>query len=109
MRMQWRAQGLELLVHVDGATGPQADGWAALKALAASSALTLTEEMPTSPYAQWTHVRTSTLPFEHPLLWRDMVLHCSRGICCRCPGMGSARRMHQLGPCWGTGTVCSCR
>ena len=44
-------------MHVDGVTGPQADGWLALKALAASSALTLTEEMPTSPYAQWTHVR----------------------------------------------------
>lgn len=50
-------QGLELLVHVDGVTGPETDGWRALTALAASSALTLTEEMPTSPYAQWTHVR----------------------------------------------------
>ena len=51
-------QGLELLVHVDGYSGPQRDGWQALKDLAASSALTVTEEMPTSPYAQWTHVRS---------------------------------------------------
>ena len=44
-------------MHVDGYSGPERDGWKALRALAVSSVLTVTEEMPTSPYAQWTHVR----------------------------------------------------
>ena len=46
-------------MHLDGVSGPQQDGWAALASLAASSALTVTEEMPVSPYAQWTHVRAA--------------------------------------------------
>jgi hypothetical protein len=50
-------QGVELLVHLDGVSGPQSDGWSALKALAASSSVVITEEMPVSPYAQWTQVR----------------------------------------------------
>lgn len=59
MLLRWvclMMQGLELLVHLDGVSGPQTDGWAALKALAAASTLVITEEMPTSPYAQWTQV-----------------------------------------------------
>ncbi len=54
-------QGLELLVHLDGYSGPQKDGWEALKQLAAASSLVITEEMPTSPFAQWSKV-SLTLP-----------------------------------------------
>ena len=50
------AQGVELLIHVDGLSGPQKDGWKALMDLAAASSLVITEEMPTSPYAQWSKV-----------------------------------------------------
>ena len=50
-------------MHLDGVSGPQQDGWAALASLAASSALTVTEEMPVSPYAQWTIVRAA-----HPVI-----------------------------------------
>lgn len=50
-------QGLELLVHLDGLSGPQMDGWAELKALATTASVVITEEMPVSPYAQWTQVK----------------------------------------------------
>lgn len=49
-------QGMELLIHLDGYSGPQKDGWKALTELAAASSLVITEEMPTSPYAQWSKV-----------------------------------------------------
>ena len=49
-------QGVELLIHMDGFSGPQKDGWKALRDLAAASSLVITEEMPTSPYAQWSKV-----------------------------------------------------
>lgn len=54
-------QGVELLIHLDGYSGPQVDGWEALKQLAAASSLVITEEMPTSPYAQWSKVSTTLL------------------------------------------------
>lgn len=41
---------------MDGLSGPQKDGWKALMDLAAASSLVITEEMPTSPYAQWSKV-----------------------------------------------------
>ncbi len=44
-------------MHLDGVSGPQMDGWAALKALANTASLVITEEMPVSPYAQWTQVK----------------------------------------------------
>lgn len=53
-------QGMELLIHLDGYSGPQKDGWKALTELAAASSLVITEEMPTSPCAQWSKVG---LPF----------------------------------------------
>ena len=46
-------------MHLDGYSGPQKDGWEALKQLAAASSLVITEEMPTSPYAQWSKVSTA--------------------------------------------------
>ena len=49
-------QGVELLIHLDGVSGPSKDGWEALKDLAGNASLVVTEEMPTSPYAQWTQV-----------------------------------------------------
>ena len=52
-------QGIELLIHLDGYSGPQKDGWEALKQLAAASSLVIVEEMPTSPFAQWSKVITS--------------------------------------------------
>ena len=59
-RKQWQhlsgVQGVELLIHVDGFSGPQEDGWKALMDLGAASSLIVTEEMPTSPYAQWSKV-----------------------------------------------------
>ena len=54
-------QGIELLIHLDGYSGPQKDGWAALKQLAAASSLVITEEMPTSPFAQWSKVSAALL------------------------------------------------
>ena len=61
-------QGVELLIHMDGFSGPQKDGWAALMDLAAASSLVITEEMPTSPYAQWSKV-AGLLPFWSTLRW----------------------------------------
>jgi len=52
---------VELLIHLDGYSGPQTDSWEALMQLAAASSLVITEEMPTSPYAQW-----SKVPLLHP-------------------------------------------
>lgn len=47
-------------MYLDGMSGPQSEGWAALTALAAASSLVITEEMPVSPYAQWTKVNDHT-------------------------------------------------
>ncbi len=53
-------------MHLDGYSGPQKDGWEALKQLAAASSLVITEEMPTSPYAQWSKVSTPLPPIVRP-------------------------------------------
>lgn len=47
---------MELLIHLDGFSGPLKDGWRALTELAAASSFVITEEMPVSPYAQWSKV-----------------------------------------------------
>lgn len=57
-------QGVELLVHLDNVTGPVTNGWEALTSLAAASALVITEDMPTSPYAQWTKVTAVPFAFQ---------------------------------------------
>ena len=54
-------QGVELLIHLDGYSGPQTNGWEALKQLAAGASLVITDEEPTSPYAQWSKVIISPL------------------------------------------------
>ena len=50
-------QGAELGVFVEGHTrdtgGHLADGWAMLQRAADDACLVVTEEMPTSPYADW--------------------------------------------------------
>ncbi|CAL8462237.1 g1768 [Coccomyxa elongata] len=63
-QLELRQQGLELLVHLDSVSGPQMDGWAVLKALATTAFLVITEEMPVSPYAQWTQDLAAALPQE---------------------------------------------
>ena len=59
-------------MHLDSYSGPQKDGWQALKQLAAASSLVITEEMPTSPYAQWSKVSTPASAVVKPDLCKHL-------------------------------------